>query len=58
MTYKEKLSICFNSLLEEIDKIDNKEIQEKAVLGLLQVVTNQLTELKTYLSKGDDNGNK
>lgn len=51
MTTKEKVSLFFNSILEEVEKIENKEIRDKALMGLLQQVEFQLTNIKTFIKE-------
>jgi len=46
VTHKEKLSMFFISLLEEIEGIDNEDIKKRALAGLLQQVEFQLTEIQ------------
>lgn len=58
MTYKEKLSMCFNHLLDEIELIDNKELRDMAVLSLLQQVESQLTEFTILLERNDNDKSK
>ena len=45
MTHREKASMFFESLLDTIENIDNIDIREKALKGLLRQTEYQLTEL-------------
>ena len=61
MTLKEKLSMFFEHLLEQVEEIDNKEIKEYALRGLEQQVVNQMHIIHKMLdnqeqTKGDNNG--
>jgi len=61
MTLKEKLSMFFEHLLEQVEEIDNKEIKEYALRGLEQQVVNQMHSIHKMLdnqeqTKGDNNG--
>jgi hypothetical protein len=56
MTIREKASMFFESILEEVDKIKNPEIKAKALQGLLKQTEYQLTHIKQFI-KGDNNGN-
>ena len=58
MTHKEKLSMFFNHLLDELELIDNKELRDMAVLSLLQQVESQLTELSILLKRNDNGKSK
>ena len=45
MTHRDKASMFFESLLDTIENIDNIDIREKALKGLLRQTEYQLTEL-------------
>lgn len=49
MTIREKLSIFFNRLLDEVEEIDNEQIKQYALLGLLQQVENNMNEVSKLL---------
>ena len=59
MTHREKASMFFESLLETIENIDNTEIREKALNGLLRQTEYQLYVIKQLIKQTEEiiNGN-
>lgn len=60
MTYKEKLNILFIDLIEKIEAIDNDDIRDKALGGMLQQVEYQLSvikELKRRINGSSESSN-
>lgn len=55
MTLRDKLSMFFESLLEQVENIDNPEIKEKALNGLLTQIEFHLTEVKQLASNNNNN---
>ena len=51
MTHREKASMFFESLLETIESIDNTEIREKALKGLLRQTEFQLTVIEQLINQ-------
>ena len=51
MTHREKASMFFESLLETIENIDNTEIREKALKGLLRQTEFQLTVIEQLINQ-------
>ena len=51
MTHRDKASVFFESLLETIENIDNTEIREKALNGLLRQTEFQLTVIKQLINQ-------
>lgn len=51
MTYREKASMFFESLLDTIENIDNAEIREKALKGLLRQTEFQLTVIEQLINQ-------
>ena len=51
MTHRDKASVFFESLLETIESIDNTEIREKALNGLLRQTEFQLTVIKQLINQ-------
>ena len=51
MTHRDKASMFFESLLETIENIDNTEIREKALNGLLRQTEFQLTVIKQLINQ-------
>jgi len=60
MTLRDKLSMFFESLLAEVELIDNTEIKGKALQGLLTQVDYHLKEVKqrAYATRMNNNNNK
>ena len=54
MTHREKASMFFESLLEAIDNIDNIDIREKALKGLLRQTEYQLTVIKQLIQQTEE----
>ena len=54
MTHREKASMFFESLLEAIDNIDNIDIREKALNGLLRQTEYQLTVIKQLIQQTEE----
>ena len=59
MTHRDKASMFFESLLETIENIDNTEIREKALNGLLRQTEFQLNVIKQLINQTQEilNGN-
>ena len=59
MTHRNKASMFFESLLETIENIDNTEIREKALNGLLRQTEFQLNVIKQLINQTQEilNGN-
>ena len=59
MTHRDKASMFFESLLETIETIDNNDIREKALKGLLRQTEFQLTVIKQLIQQTEEiiNGN-
>ena len=59
MTYREQASMFFESLLETLENIDNTEIRERALKGLLRQTEHQLDVIKQLITQkeGITNGN-
>ena len=51
MTHREKASMFFESLLDTIENIDNIDIREKALKGLLRQTEYQLTVIKQLIQQ-------
>lgn len=61
MTIRDKLSMFFESLLEQVEGIDNEEIKEKALKGLMTQLEFHLMEVEQVAlninkTKGNNNG--
>ena len=59
MTYREQASMFFESLLETLESIDNIEIRERALKGLLRQTEYQLDVIKQLIRQTEEiiNGN-
>lgn len=51
MTHREKASMFFESLLDTIENIDNIDIREKALKGLLRQTEFQLTVIEQLINQ-------
>ena len=58
MTIKEKLSMFFNRLLEQVEAIDNVKIKEQALLGLLQQTEQHLRDINELLETANNTTTK
>jgi len=54
MTHREKASMFFESLLDTIENIDNIDIREKALKGLLRQTEYQLTVIKQLIQQKEE----
>ena len=51
MTLKDKTALFFNTLLEEIDSIDNEQIKERALAGVYSIVVQNLQYVKVQMKQ-------
>ena len=51
MTHRDKASMFFESLLETIETIDNNDIREKALQGLLRQTEHQLNVITQLIKQ-------
>ena len=54
MTHREKASMFFESLLGTIENIDNIDIREKALKGLLRQTEYQLNVIKQLIKQTEE----
>ena len=54
MTHRDKASMFFESLLDTIENIDNIDVREKALKGLLRQTEYQLTVIKQLIQQTEE----